>query len=117
MVITNKKSVVIALDEPTPIAFLNLYEEGDEWVKIKGCDECTLENRIKCCNNCPMFLKEKGGICSWNLERPPTGKPFYCIVNPVPNICKKTCILEYECTKGTNKGKIRRVQDTRDVLR
>ena len=104
--------VIIAVNDPTPIAYLNLYEHGDRWEKVKGCDGCT--EIEKCCGNCPM-LSSKG--CFFHLEkRTYSSKPFKCVVAPMPNIAQSWCQLEYKCVKGKNKEKIRRSRDKRDVL-
>jgi hypothetical protein len=106
-------TVEIALNDPTPIAFRNVYEEGDIWMKIKGCEGCS--HHLKCCGTCPMS-SEKG--CFYHLEKRNDGgmKPHHCIVNPLPSTCKKNCQLEFKCTKGSMEGKIRRVRDRGDVF-
>jgi len=113
--ITDKYAVVIGVKDPTPIAYLNVFEEGDIWVKIVGCDECPEEWHLKCCGNCPMS-SEKG--CFYHLEERNDGsnKPFHCIINPLPNIAMSHCCLEFKCVAGTNKDKIRRVRDIRNVI-
>ncbi len=108
-----KTEVFIAVDEPTPIAFLNLYEDGDRWNKIKGCEGCL--SIKKCCGTCPM-LTSKG--CTYHLEqRRHSNKPLNCVINPVPTIAKSYCQLEYECIQGNNKGKIRKVSDPNGVIK
>lgn len=109
----NKLSALIEVDSPTPIAFLNVFENGDKWVKIKGCEDCPEEWRKKCCGNCPL-KSDKG--CSLHLQKP-FQKPFSCIITPSPYVCKKNCVLEYRCVEGKNEGKIRRVTDIRNVIK
>ena len=104
--------VVCKVDSPDIISYLNVYEEGDEWVKIQGCEVCSLENRKKCCNGCPMF-SEKG--CYFHLELT-NSKPFRCVVKPSPDTCLSWCSLEFECIAGSKKGKIRRVKDIGNVF-
>lgn len=117
--ITREKAIVCAVDSPTPIAYLNVYEEGDIWVKIQGCEACTLEHRQKCCGNCPLFT-EMG--CYWQLklkgsERARSSdKPWNCVVKPYPDSAMPFCALEYKCVKGSNLGKVRRVRDRGDVF-
>ena len=107
-----KTEVIINVNEPTPIAYLNLYEKDDRWEKIKSCEGCP--NIDQCCGDCPM-LSSKG--CFFHLEKNTySHKPFKCIVAPMPNIAISWCQLEYKCVKGKNKDKIRRLKDKRDVL-
>ena len=103
--ITNKIVVLCALDDPTPIAYMNLYEEGDIWIKIRGCEGCP--NTDKCCGNCPLKV-EKG--CVFHIEaREYSRKPFNCIVHPKPTIHQSFCQLEFRCIKGSKKDKVRKV--------
>ena len=97
-------------EEASPVAFLNLYEPGDAWIKIQGCDVCTMESRKRCCGNC-AFLMERG--CAWHFEKGDNtrAKPFVCVVRPFPNTAKGFCQLEYECVSGKHRGKVRRVRD------
>ena len=109
---------IITVENPTPVAFLNVFEPGDEWVKVNNCmDDCPEENRAKCCGNC--YWLEKGGVCHWHtghLKNHST-KPFWCIVHPLPDDMKTRCPLKYKCTKGTLKGYFRYVKDPKGVLR
>jgi hypothetical protein len=107
--------VVCKVDTPTPIAYMNVFDPGDIWVKTKGCDECSEESRLYCCGNCSMLLKDTGE-CRLHIGFNKREKPFHCIVDPVPNICHSWCCLEYECIQGPHKGKIRRVRDKRDQI-
>ena len=114
--VSKKLSVVLSLDDPTPIAFLNVYEEGDVWVKIKGCEECPIESRKKCCGNCPLLTPD--GQCSFHLEsKKNSKKPIHCIVKPYPNDCLKFCSLEFKCIKGSKEGKIRKVKEPGNIFR
>ena len=105
--ITKARAVLCLCDEPTPIAYLNIYEEGDIWIKIKGCETCTLEHRRLCCDSCPMFTSLG---CHFHLEVTQS-KPFRCVINPTPDICQKWCNLEFKCIEGSKKGYMRRVKD------
>lgn len=113
MEITKEKAAVCLINEPSPIAFLNVYEEGDVWIKIQGCESCPVENRKKCCGNCPMVC-EKG--CYWHLVEGGSSKPFFCVVRPTPDTCLSWCYLEFKCIKGSKEGKIRRVKDRGNVF-
>ena len=113
---TNKICAIIPVDDPSPIAFINVFEEGDYWEKIKGCEECPEENKARCCGNCYWFMK--GGHCHWQCGHLQThsSKPFHCITKPIPSDYKHICVLEFKCIKGSKEGKIRRVRDKKDVF-
>lgn len=96
--------VVCSIDKPEPLAYLDVFEVGDEWVKFKGCDGC--ENIKICCGNCKL-LYEKG--CALHNEA--RGKPYFCVIFPTPDTNLKWCQLEFKCIKGSNEGKIKRVKD------
>lgn len=104
---TNEMLFLCSTENPSPIAYFNVYEEGDIWVKIKGCEECPVEKRRICCGKCPMF-SDLG--CYWHLEsRRGSNKPFYCITFPHPGKCMSHCQLQYKCIEGSKKDKIRRI--------
>ena len=109
MKITDKKAVVCLLDDPTPIAYYNVYKPGDIWIKIKGCEECDIEDRKKCCGNCPHVTAK--GDCAWQLEEGRSSKPWSCIAWPTPKQANSRCVLEFKCVKGKFKGKIRKVRN------
>jgi hypothetical protein len=113
--ITNEPAVICTLSNPSPIAYLNLYEEGDIWIKIVGCDACPDDKRRLCCGNCPMFTKMG---CYWHLEAnlSTSSKPWNCVVKPYPHSAMSFCSLEYKCVAGSKEGKIRRVCDAGDVF-
>lgn len=110
--LTNKKMVIIPLDDPIPYAYTSLYEQGDIWIRIKGCEDCSTENRKRCCGDCPM-LTELG--CQLHLEKG-NKKPLHCIITPIPTQAKSYCKLEFKCVVGSNEGKIRRVCDKNGVI-
>lgn len=119
-----RTKVICYVDDPTPVAFIDLYEPGDKWVKVQGCDKCALETRLHCCGNhqitsCPMQDKLTGN-CRWNLP-PNNDKPWSCVIKPIPSRCvnfsnNQSCCLEYECVQGMYKGKIRRLRDRQGVF-
>jgi hypothetical protein len=114
--ITDKLSAVISLEEATPIAFFNMYDEGDVWIKTKGCESCLQERRIKCCGNCPCVTPD--GQCQWQVgenKRYPR-KSFFCVVYPLPSKFVSDCCIEYKCTEGDKKGKTRRIKDKLNVF-
>ena len=107
------------IDDPSAIAYEDVYEKGDRWEKIRGCHECPPENRDKCCNNCGMYSTLKG--CYWHIEREgrdnrSSKKPFYCITKHYPSAAVSYCSLEFKCVRGSRLGKIRRVKDRGDVF-
>lgn len=110
--LTNSQAVLCLLNDPTPIAYYNIYEEGDIWVKTRGCEDCSTESRKLCCGTCPM-LSEKG--CFLHLDNS-ENKPYKCVVNPPPDTCLKWCSLEFKCVQGSHMGKIRRVKDPGDIF-
>lgn len=114
--ITKRYSVLIDVENATTIAYYNVFEEGDIWLKIKGCETCPEERRIKCCNQCPCVTPD--GKCMWQLKREAhkTRKPFYCIIYPTLEMCVGDCNLEYVCVEGSKKGKIRRLKDGRKTF-
>lgn len=105
-----KLLALVPLDEPSPVGFMNVYEEGDIWLKIRGCEEC--ENN--CCGNCPL-ASDRG--CYLHLINKGQDKPYHCVVHPSPLKHRIDCVLEYGCIQGKHKGMIRRQSDPRDVLR
>lgn len=109
----NDKLVLCPTNNPSPIIYMNLYEEGDVWLKIQGCESCFKENRMKCCGNCPMSLNDTGE-CRLHIDNNREDKPFYCIIKPFPNTCMSFCNLQYKCISGSKKGKIRKVNSIRD---
>ena len=106
MLPTERYAAVIPVDDPSPIAFINVFEKGDVWVKTRECAQCG-----GCCgNDCAMLLDNK---CRLHMERrnDGTAKPFHCIIAPKPHTCKTYCTLEFTCIAGTNVGKVIRVRD------
>lgn len=114
MNVTKEKAVLCLLDDPTPIAYYNVYKPGDIWIKIKGCEDCSVENRKKCCGNCPHVTAN--GDCAWHLEVGRSSKPWSCIMWPTPDQANSRCCLEFKCVKGKHKGKIRKVRDVANVF-
>lgn len=113
--VTKKKAVICNIDAPTPVAYMNVYEEGDVWIKVVGCDQCPMETRLRCCGGCGMLLKD-GGKCRLHMGASRDEKPFYCIVKPHPDTALSFCSLEYKCVEGSKLGKIRRVRDRGNVF-
>lgn len=111
--ITKEIAVVLSMSEPSPIGFLNLYNEGDEWVKIQGCEKCAWEARQNCCGRCRM-LTSKG--CFLHMDGGGQNKPYYCVINPSPKQTLHECALAYKCVKGPKEGLIRRVCDPTDIF-
>lgn len=110
--------VIIDIQKASPIAFLNVYEDGDRWEKIKGCEDCPIENRERCCGNCHWL--EKGATCRWqNVGGDGVShKSLFCITHPLPGPDKmfSPCVIQYKCVKGKYIGKIRRISDKRGIF-
>lgn len=113
--VTKKKAMICNLDDPTPVAYMNLYEQGDVWVKIVGCKACPIENRQKCCGNCPQILD---GQCAWHMVKHPatSGKPWNCVAKPYPDQAMSFCSLQYQSVAGSRVGQIRRASDPADIF-
>jgi len=107
----NEKLVVCRINEPSPILYCNVFEEGDVWVKIKGCEECPTESRKKCCKNCSKY-RDNG--CEHHLDGSNgQEKPFVCVFGPTLKARIPYCQILFECLNDKNKGKIKKV--ARDI--
>ena len=108
--------VICSVSDSTPTKFLDVFEDGDEWVKVVGCEGCAWEDMQKCCGNCPHLMVERG--CDFQFEeRNVSNKPFRCVVLPAPDVCHSYCQQEFLCIQGSKVGLTRRVRDKRDVFR
>jgi len=101
-------------DDPSPAAFTSVYEQGDVWVKIRGCEDCPPEVLAKCCGNCP--LASSAGCLLHLLNKRTSQKPYNCVVKPTPEKTLSYCVQEFQCVRGTYEGRIRRVRDKRGEL-
>ena len=99
--------VICHIDRPEVIGYEDVFEAGDVWVKVQGCESCSLENRKTCCGSCPMFTA-KG--CFFH-EEASNSKPYRCVVWPTPDASLSWCALEFKCVKGSKQGKVRRIKD------
>lgn len=108
----NQIVAILPLDNPSPVAFANVYEPGDLWIKVQGCEVC----ERGCCGNCGLFLKDTCQ-CSVHIIDKGSNKPFHCVVSPSPISRNSICKLVFRCVSGTNCGKFRWKCDDRDVLR
>ena len=103
----NEKMVIYLNNDPTPIVYINVYEEGDTWVKKNNCSNCPEESRKKCCGGCPMFSSIG---CYFHIDSGShSNKPFDCVIKPTPDQTLAWCQLEFECVKGTRKGYIKKI--------
>ena len=102
--------VLCEFDDCVPIAYYDVFEEGDCWEKIQGCEVCPWEDRQKCCGSCAMLTVE-GCAMHWRKQ-----KPFKCVISPHPNVHHGWCHLEWKCTKGSMKGKIKKACEPRNVF-
>ena len=102
--------VICATDKQEVLAYLDVFEDGDEWVKIKGCDDCPPESRVRCCGDCKAQNKLTGE-CVFQLIKSNLSKPFECVITPDPRTAKSFCVLEFKCVRGSREGEIRRLKD------
>jgi hypothetical protein len=112
--ITTNMVVICSPESPSPLAFANVYEVGDIWIKVRGCEDCPTSSIVKCCGTCP-FVSDKGCFHHLNGGRL-SSKPYGCVVFPLPVVARSWCVLEFKCIKGSNKGKVRRVSDAMGKL-
>lgn len=105
----NLEVVVPYHGDASPSAFQNVYETGDRWEKIIGCDGCT----FNCCTNCSARMPESNR-CAVHLEEP-DAKRWKCVKWPRPNQAHPGCQQEFKCVKGSPAivGKVRRVTDAK----
>ena len=102
--------VVIDMDTVSAVGYKDVYEDKDEWVKIKGCEGCPLETKKICCHDCYSSLPN--GDCEVHEK----GKPYNCIVAPSIKMCIAHCLLEYKSVKGSKTGQVRRIKDKLNVF-
>jgi hypothetical protein len=111
--------VAVDLEGSIPVAFINLYEVGDVWMKVQGCEKCQMEAPARCCGRCPFATMDG---CAFHFKGFTVGrvssKPLSCVVTPtIERKRTEKCSLIYKCTQGSMKGKYRRVSDHADVFR
>jgi hypothetical protein len=112
--ISEEMCAIIPWNDPSPVAYINVFELGDIWVKTKSCDGCSQESKEMCCHNCPVFT---GDGCMFHQSgKYSTNKPFECVVKPTPEQGRSYCQLEFTCISGKYKGKVRRLKETLDEL-
>jgi hypothetical protein len=99
-------NAIIPIEDCSPIAFENVFEEGDRWKKITGCEQCPTEKSRHCCGNCRMKLDN---ACIVHLQGNGRQKPLQCVIDPPPNVTWSWCCQQYECVKGSRKGTIRKI--------
>ena len=98
-------NVILSMKEPTVIAYENVFEEGDRWDKIQGCEACIeLGN---CCGRCS--LKMEDGRCELRIDDHGNRMRYGCIKVPTPDRVWSKCALEFKCTKGSRVGEIIKV--------
>lgn len=104
---------LVPMNYPSPVGYMNVYEEGDLWIKTKGCDDCPPEQRLKCCGNCRM-VSEHG--CFLHMTNKGQNKPISCVVQPRPDKHRPNCVIEIKCVKGKYLNKIHRLKDPKNVF-
>jgi hypothetical protein len=87
---------------PSPIAFQNVYVDGDRWEKVQGCEACPPDDNC-CPDSCGAKANDK---CSIHMVNPGQ-KPHDCCMQPNPIKRMNKCRLVWKCAKGRNKGKYR----------
>ena len=103
---------IIPIDDPSPIAFIDVFEEGDKWVKIRGCESCPTDIIELCCNQCLHLTNEHKCRLHVSYQM----KSFWCVTHPNPKIKFSDCNLVFECVEGSNKGMIRKLSDNVGIL-
>jgi len=101
------KLVVSKLNDPSSVAYFNIYEVGDIWIKIKGCEGCPEENRRKCCKDCFKYTDVGCGHQIDSLDG--KEKPFVCVSFPTPKSRISYCQIVFKCIEGKAKGNIIKV--------
>lgn len=107
---SDKMLVICEKKNPNPIAYLNVYEKGDVWLKLNSCFDCLEEHRQKCCKDCPMYTPQGCFLHLWPFPAC-SNKPYRCVVYPPPDKTISKCALQFECIYGKNKGKIKKVRE------
>ena len=102
---SHKILALVPLDRPSPVGFMNVFDEDDIWIKIRGCEDCP--SKKICCGTCPM-LNDKG--CFLHLDKSQS-KPFRCIINPNPRNNLSWCQQEFQCVQGEMLGQIRKIKE------
>jgi hypothetical protein len=100
-----KKAAIVPVDSLSPVAYINVFEKGDMWVKTQNCNKCSIEGRKICCGTCPFALKEG---CMVHIQSP-RQKPFLCVMEPSPDKTRSYCALEFECVEGSRKGVTKKI--------
>ena len=102
---------IVAMNDPSAMGFMDVYDPGDVWMKVQGCDACITENN--CCGNCAARAGDK---CSLHILNGGS-KPYDCVVRPSPIEHNSNCALVFECTCGKFKGQFRWKADPQSVFR
>ena len=108
-----EKLFLCSIENPSPIFYCNIYEEGDVWIKIKGCEGC--EKHKKCCGNCPLSV-DSGCVYHIGINKKGSKKPFFCVYFPTPDKCLSWCQLEFKCIVGKYKNKIRKIKNPGNIF-
>jgi len=106
---SNDLLVLCMKEFPSPIAYCNVYEPGDAWLKTQGCESCDERGRELCCGKCPMTTPKGCLLHLTNTKN--SDKPYRCVVNPLPTDVHSWCAIEFKCQCGKNKDKIRKVRE------
>ena len=94
-------NAIIDIKKIAVVAFENVFEEGDRWNQIVGCEACTSEGQ--CCGRCKMRMPS--GDCRLHVEDPGQ-KPCHCVIFPNPTQTWSWCAIQFQCVKGSRMGEI-----------
>jgi hypothetical protein len=111
MIKTDEMYAIVKVTEPEIVGFANVYEPGDVWQKVRGCDGCS----PTCCPpGCKFLIDNK---CVIHCHDHGTLKPFGCLVPPSPRGQDSNCRLVFEALAGSHVGKFRHKCDGKRLLR
>lgn len=105
-----KLYALVPMNDPSPIGFMNVYDNEDIWLKVRGCEACD----TTCCGNCPLLVDSE---CYLHIIHRGDHKPYHCIVRPDPLKHNSNCKLVWKCTRGPRKGQYRFKSDPQNVFR
>ena len=112
---TDKMCAIVPINDPSPVGYINVFEQGDVWWKTKGCKGCPVESQKMCCNHCKIFSPVGCGFQADDYISA-TNKPYQCVVKPTPEQGRSYCQLQFTCIKGKHKGKVRNLNKSLDEI-
>jgi hypothetical protein len=100
---------LVSCEKPETVGFMNVYDTGDVWVKVRGCEVCSQH----CCGKCPLQFEGKCRV----HQTDPQNKPYVCVVQPLPNVQRLNCALVWKCFSGILEGRHRWACDPQNIYR